>query len=104
MVTAVKMYRTRSCPFCIAAADLLAARGIVFEEEFLDAHPDRRGLTAGILPGHFTVPLVVAGGHPIGGLDALQALDAQGRLSAALSGDEDERHADADEDPGSGTD
>jgi glutaredoxin 3 len=85
MATDVKMYRTRSCPFCIAAAEFLTARKIAFEEEFLDGHPDRRAFTAGILPGHHTVPLVVIGGRPIGGLDALQALDAQGRLTGLVT-------------------
>lgn len=80
----VKMYRTRSCPFCIMAADLLRELGIEFEEISLDDHPDRRGATAAILPGHHTVPLVVIGDEPIGGLDALRAMHAQGALLPAI--------------------
>jgi len=78
----ILVYRTRSCPFCVAAEQLLRSRGAVFEEVFLDDHPDRRAATAAILPGHYTVPLVVIDGEPLGGFTELQKLDAQGGLSA----------------------
>ena len=82
----VKMYRTSSCPFCIMAAELLNHLGVEFEEIDLDGHPDRRGLTNSILPGHHTVPLVVVGERPLGGFDELRALHAAGTLEDALRG------------------
>lgn len=78
----IVVYRTRSCPFCVAAETLLRSKGLEFEEVYLDDDPDRRGTTAKILPGHHTVPLVVIDSEPIGGFTELQALDARGGLDA----------------------
>lgn len=76
----VTVYRTATCPFCIAAVDLLREHGVAFEEVALDSHPDRRAFTASIKPGHRTVPLIVIDGQPIGGFDDLAALAADGGL------------------------
>lgn len=80
----VTMYRTRSCPFCVAAEDFLDAKGVEFDQIFLDDHPDRRAFVASIKPGHWTVPLVVIADEPIGGYDELRALDASGGLEARV--------------------
>ena len=76
----IVVYRTAHCPFCIAAHDLLAARGLDFEEVSLDQEPDRRAFTSNILPGHTTVPQVVIAGKPVGGFQALRAMEASGEL------------------------
>lgn len=76
----IVVYRTAHCPFCIAAHDLLEARGLDFEEVALDQEPDRRAFTSSILPGHNTVPLVVIGDKPIGGFQELRAMEASGGL------------------------
>ena len=83
---AVTMYRTRGCPFCVMAAEFLEREEIEFEEVFLDDHADRRGFTAELMPGHFTVPLVVVGGRPVGGLDELRRVHASGELGSLLRG------------------
>ena len=83
---AVTVYRTRPCPFCIAAEQLLRDRGVPFEEVYLDDHPNRRAFTANLKPGHYTVPLVMRGDEPIGGFDDLRALDVRGCLKAELAG------------------
>lgn len=80
----VVVYRTRTCPFCTAAEDLLKARGIAFDEVYLDDSPNRRAATAAILPGHTTVPLILIDDDPIGGFDALRALDRSGSLSSRV--------------------
>jgi glutaredoxin 3 len=82
----VTVYRTRSCPFCIMAETLLREQKIPFEEIFLDDHPNRRAFTSEILPGHYTVPLVVVGDLPIGGLDQLRELQSRGELITVLRG------------------
>ena len=82
----VKMYRTSSCPYCIMAAELLHHLGVEFEEIDLDGHPDRRAVTSEILPGHYTVPLIVVGDQPLGGFDDLRALHAAGTLEERLRG------------------
>jgi len=84
----VTVYRTRWCPFCVAAARLLDQLGVVYEEISLDGHPDRRAFTSGILAGHTTVPLIVIGDEPIGGYQELAQLESAGRLGALLGGPE----------------
>lgn len=83
------MYRTRGCPYCVAAEQLLRARGVPFDQVYLDDHPDRRGFTSSILPGHDTVPLVLVGDRALGGYDELRALDREGRLEAVLRGEDE---------------
>lgn len=80
----VVVYRTRTCPFCTAAEDLLKARGIAFDEIHLDDSPDRRAATSAILPGHTTVPLILIDDEPIGGFDALRAMDRSGALTSRV--------------------
>lgn len=84
MTSPVLVYRTRYCPFCVAAERFLKSRGIEFEETFLDDHADRRGLTSSIMPGHGTVPLILIHGEPIGGYRELLDLDASGELKRRL--------------------
>ena len=80
----ITMYRTRSCPYCVGAEELLRGKGVPFEQVFLDDRPDRREFLAGVKPGHRTVPLVVVDGQALGGFDDLSALDAAGELDALL--------------------
>ena len=80
----IVMYRTRACPFCVAAERLLRHKGAEFDEVYLDDHPDRRSFTAEILPGHRSVPLIVIDEEPIGGFDTLRELDMRGALDLAL--------------------
>ena len=80
----IKMYRTRSCPFCIMAAAWFRDRGLQVEEIYLDSHPNRRQVTSSIKPGHTTVPLIVIDGEPLGGLDDLRLVEDHGDLDALL--------------------
>ncbi len=80
----IKVYRTRSCPFCIMAAAWFRDRGLQVEETFLDSHPDRRQIISSIKPGHTTVPLIVIDGKPLGGLDDLRLAEDRGELNALL--------------------
>lgn len=80
----IKMYRTRTCPFCKTAAAWFADRGLEIEEIFLDSHPDRGQVTSAIKPGHTTVPLIVIDGEPVGGLDDLRLAEDRGELEALL--------------------
>ncbi len=80
----VTMYRTQTCPFCVAAEELLDAKGVSFEQIYLDDHPDRRAFTAEILAGHQSVPLIVIDGKALGGLDSLRELEESGELSKLL--------------------
>lgn len=76
----ITVYRTAACPFCVAAEQLLEAKGVRFDQIYLDDHPDRRSFVAKILPGHRTVPLILIDGKAIGGFDQLRQLDSNGGL------------------------
>jgi glutaredoxin 3 len=75
----IKMYTKGYCSFCYAAKNLLAKRGLSYEEVPLagDAVAERemRELT-----GRSTVPQIVIDGRPIGGYQELIELDMDGEL------------------------
>ena len=83
----VTMYRTTSCPFCVMAAEFLDELGVDYAEVSLDSHPDRWAATSALMPGHQTVPLIVIGEKPIGGLDSLRELHAKGELESMIRGE-----------------
>ena len=80
----ITMYRTSGCPFCVQAERFLESKGLKFDQVLLDDHPDRRGFTNSLKPGHYTVPLVVVDDEPIGGMDDMAALERTGRLDEVL--------------------
>lgn len=82
----ITMYRTRYCPFCVAAEDFLEAKGVEFDQVYLDDHPDRWSFTTAIMPGHRTVPLIVIDDEPLGGYEELRAADAAGELAPRIFG------------------
>ena len=75
----IKMYTKGYCSFCYAAKNLLAKRGLAFEEiSVLDdrsAEQEMRNVT-----GRGTVPQIVIDGKPIGGYSELVELDMDGEL------------------------
>ena len=75
------MYTKAHCSFCFAAKNLLAKRGLDYEEIPVlndpDAEQEMRELT-----GRSTVPQIVINGKPIGGYTELVDLDMEGELSA----------------------
>lgn len=79
------MYCTDSCPYCHAAADLLAARGVRDLEKIrVDLEPARRQEMME-RSGRRTVPQIWIGERHVGGCDDLQALDRAGQLAALLA-------------------
>ena len=82
----IKMYATASCPYCIRAKQILAAKGIEQIEEIrVDLEPAQR-LAMMEITGRRTVPQIFIGDTHVGGHDDLVALDAQGALDPLLSG------------------
>ena len=75
----IKMYTKGYCSFCYAAKNLLAKRGLAFEEISVmgdrSAEQEMRKLT-----GCGTVPQIVIDGKPIGGYSELVELDMDGEL------------------------
>ena len=83
---AVKMFSTRSCPFCIRAKALLRERGVdTIDDLRIDERPELRG-TMIELTGRTTVPQIFVGATHVGGCDDLMALDRRGELVPLLAG------------------
>ena len=75
----IKMYTKGYCSFCYAAKNLLAKRGLAYEEISLlgnaGAEQEMRSLT-----GRSTVPQILIDGRPIGGYTELVEMDMDGEL------------------------
>ena len=85
-MTAVRMYTTQVCPYCICAKALLKQRGVdVIEEVRIDLDPGQREQMIA-LTGRRTVPQIFIGQTHVGGCDELIALDRSGGLAPLLQG------------------
>ncbi len=83
-MTAVKMYTTQVCPYCVRAKALLKQRGVdQIEEIRIDLDPAQRDQMMA-LTGRRTVPQIFIGSTHVGGCDDLVALDQQGALLPML--------------------
>ncbi len=81
----VKIYTTATCPYCIAAKQLLAKRGVT---ELIEIRVDqlageREKMMA--LTQRRTVPQIFIGATHVGGCDDLMALDSSGALLPMLN-------------------
>lgn len=82
---AVKIYSTGSCPYCIAAKQLLKARGVTELDDIrVDVTPGERQKMMDIT-GRRTVPQIFIGSTHVGGCDDLVALDNNGGLLPLLN-------------------
>ena len=83
-MSAVKMYTTAVCPYCVRAKQILKAKGVTEIEEIrVDLDPEQR-ISMMNLTGHRTVPQIFIGDTHVGGCDDLVALDGQGGLVPLL--------------------
>jgi glutaredoxin 3 len=83
-MTAVRMYTTQVCPFCLRAKALLKQRGVEQIDEIrVDLDPDERDRMIE-LTGRRTVPQIFIGEVHVGGCDELMALDRSGGLAPML--------------------
>ena len=84
MAPHIRMYATRSCPFCVRAEALLMSKGVTdFEKILIDSDPARREEMMTIT-GRRTVPQIFIGDRHIGGCDDLHELDYNGKLDPLL--------------------
>jgi glutaredoxin 3 len=79
----VTLYGTRFCPYCVAARQLLSARGVEVEDIAVDGDRSMRRQLADA-SGQQTVPQIWIGEQHVGGYDELSALARSGRLDALL--------------------
>ena len=81
----VKMYTTRTCPYCVRAKTLLQQRGVSQIDEIrIDLNPSARDAMVA-RTGRRTVPQIFIGDTHIGGCDDLVALDQRGGLAPLLA-------------------
>ena len=85
-MTAVRMYTTQVCPYCVRAKALLKQRGVqAIDEVRIDLDPQQRDQMIA-LTGRRTVPQIFIGDTHVGGCDDLVALDRRGGLQPLLQG------------------
>lgn len=80
----VLMYATATCPYCINAERLLAAKGIAIHKIRVDLQPELR-VEMTQKTGRRTVPQIYINDKHVGGYDELRALDVAGKLDALLN-------------------
>ena len=83
-MSAVVMYSTRACGYCVRAKMLLQKRGIPFDEIDVTHDADRRTWLVKAT-GLRTVPQIFIHDESIGGFDELHALDRSGELQSKLA-------------------
>jgi glutaredoxin 3 len=79
----VVMYATTSCPYCLAARNLLRAKNLTWTEVSVDVEPDKRAEMLS-RSGRRTVPQIFIGDTHVGGYDDLDALEQEGALDRLL--------------------
>lgn len=81
----VKIYTTGTCPYCIAAKQLLAKRGVTEINEIRvdQIAGEREKMMA--LTSRRSVPQIFIGSTHVGGCDDLVALDGKGGLLPLLN-------------------
>lgn len=80
----VEIYTQWGCPYCTRAKALLDRKGVEYTEYDVTMDTAKRTELTTRKPGARTVPQVFIDDVAYGGCDDIQALDAQGKLDAAL--------------------
>ncbi len=81
----VKIYTTSTCPYCIAAKQLLAKRGVTELNEIRVDQVSGEREKMMTLTNRRTVPQIFIGSIHVGGCDDLIALDGKGGLLPLLN-------------------
>jgi glutaredoxin 3 len=81
----VTIYTTSICPYCHRAKQLLARKGVAYEEIDVGRDPDLREEMTERANGRRTVPQIFIGDTHVGGCDDLYALDRAGGLDPLLA-------------------
>jgi glutaredoxin 3 len=83
-VPKIRVYKTNSCGYCVAAMSFLDQKGLAYEAIDCSSDPDtRRWLVE--TTGRTTVPQIFVGDRAIGGYTDLRALDASGEFQKLLA-------------------
>jgi glutaredoxin 3 len=80
----ITVYTTEPCSFCVRVKQLLAARGVEYDEVNLSKDPEGRAELVG-RTGMLSFPQVVIGDEVIGGFRETYEADRSGRLRELLA-------------------
>ena len=86
-MTHIEMYTTRVCPYCVAAKNLLKARGLEWQELNVDSDTEARAQMQARSGGVRSVPQIFVNDHHVGGYEELVAADRSGQLKRWLAQD-----------------
>jgi glutaredoxin 3 len=82
-MSAITIYTTPTCPYCVAAKALLTNKGLSYKE--INVQSDRATAIALVeRTGRRSVPQIFIGETHVGGFDDLNALETAGRLDPLL--------------------
>jgi glutaredoxin 3 len=84
MMTAVEIYTTTICPYCVRAKALFQKKGVAYREINIETDEALRDAMMARSGGRRTVPQIFVGDRHIGGCDDLYALERQGGLDPLL--------------------
>jgi glutaredoxin 3 len=84
MLRKLTIYTTEPCAHCRTAKDILARRGVAYDEVNLSKDPDGRAELAR-RTGLMTFPQILIGDEPLGGARELHAAASSGRLDELLA-------------------
>jgi len=84
-MSAVEVYTTPYCPYCVSAKELLRRKGVDFTEINVAGDRELRAKMVERAGGRMTVPQIFIGDTHIGGCDDLYALDDAGGLDPLLA-------------------
>lgn len=82
-MVAVVVYSSDWCPYCSRAKQLLAGKGVAFEEIKVDGNPELRAEMTRKAK-RTSVPQIWIGELHVGGCDDLYALERAGKLDTLL--------------------
>ena len=82
----VVIYSSDYCPFCMRAKQLLASKGVEFQEICVDGQPKVRAEMTRLAGGRTSVPQIWIGDTHVGGCDELYACARAGQLDELLAG------------------
>jgi glutaredoxin 3 len=83
-MSAIEIYTTRFCPFCVRAKQLLSSKGLAFNEVPVDGNSQLRQEMTNKAQGAHTVPQIWVNGTHVGGCTELIAADRSGELDRLL--------------------
>ncbi len=84
MTSDIEIYSTAICPYCIAAKNLLQARGLRWRELRIDQDPAARAVMLERSGGRRSVPQIFINGLHVGGFEELAAAEHSGKLAQLL--------------------